>query len=143
MTDIQETNRTNELFERIAALIEQSRQFVVSAVNAAEVRTRFEVGRFIFEDEQQGERAAYGKQILKNLSIRLTERFGNDWSYDTLVRCRKFYQAYENAVIVATPLPQFEKEKEIPENEIVTNWGNDVATIRLPRFTLSWSHYLI
>ena len=113
MTDIQETNRTNELFERIAALIEQSRQFVVSAVNAAEVRTRFEVGRFIFEDEQQGERAAYRKQILKNLSIRLTERFGNDWSYDTLVRCRKFYQAY------------------------------DVATIRLPRFTLSWSHYLI
>ena len=143
MTDIQETNRTNELFERIAALIEQSRQFVVSAVNAAEVRTRFEVGRFIFEDEQQGERAAYGKQILKNLSIRLTERFGNDWSYDTLVRCRKFYQAYENAVIVATPLPQFEEEKEIPENEIVTNCGNDVATICLPRFTLSWSHYLI
>lgn len=70
-TDIQETNRTNVLFERIAALIEQSRQFVVSAVNVAEVRTRFEVGRFIFEGEQRGERA------------------------------------YENAVIVATPLPQF------------------------------------
>ena len=143
MTDIQETNRTNELFERIAALIEQSRQFVVSAVNVAEVRTRFEVGRFIFEDEQQGERATYGKQILKNLSIRLTKRFGNDWSYDTLVRCRKFYQAYEKAVIVATALPQFEKEKESLGNEIVTNWSNDVATIRLPRFTLSWSHYLI
>ena len=100
MTDVQETNRTNVLFDRIAALIEQSRQFVVSAVNVAEVRTRFEMGRFIFEDEQQGERATYGKQILKNLSIRLTERFGNDW-------------------------------------------GNDVATIRLPHFPLSWPHYLI
>ncbi|MBQ9561815.1 MAG: hypothetical protein IJV10_06015 [Prevotella sp.] len=143
MTDIQETNRTNVLFERIAALIEQSRQFVVSAVNVAEVRTRFEVGRFIFEDEQQGERATYGKQVLKNLSIRLTERFGNDWSYDTLKRCRYFYQAYENAVIGATPLPQLGKEEESPKNEIVTNLGNDVATIRLPRFTLSWSHYLI
>ena len=143
MTDIQETNRTNVLFERTAALIEQSRQFVVSAVNVAEVRTRFEVGRFIFEDEKQDGRVTYGKQLLKNLSIRLTERFGNDWSYDTLVRCRKFYQAYENAVIVATALPQFEKEKEYTENKTVTNWNNDVATIRLPRFTLSWSHYLI
>ena len=143
MDNIQDTNRTNALFERIAALIEQSRHYVVSAVNVAEVRTRFEVGRFIFEDEQQGERATYGKQILKNLSVRLTKSFGNDWSYDTLIRCRKFYQAYENAVIVATTLPQLGKEKENLPNKEVANWGNDVATIRLPRFTLSWSHYLI
>lgn len=143
MDNIQDTNRTNALFERIAALIEQSRHYVVSAVNVAEVRTRFEVGRFIFEDEQQGERATYGKQILKNLSVRLTKSFGNDWSYDTLIRCRKFYQAYENAVIVATTLPQLGKEKENLPNKEAANWGNDVATIRLPRFTLSWSHYLI
>ena len=143
MDNIQDTNRTNALFERIAALIEQSRHYVVSVVNVAEVRTRFEVGRFIFEDEQQGERATYGKQILKNLSVRLTKSFGNDWSYDTLIRCRKFYQAYENAVIVATTLPQLGKEKENLPNKEVANWGNDVATIRLPRFTLSWSHYLI
>ena len=143
MDNIQDTNRTNALFERIAALIEQSRHYVVSAVNVAEVRTRFEVGRFIFEDEQQGERATYGKQILKNLSVRLTKSFGNDWSYDTLIRCRKFYQAYENAVIVATTLPQLGKEKENLPNKEAANCGNDVATIRLPRFTLSWSHYLI
>ena len=105
MINLQE-NRINVLFERIATLIGQSRQFVVSTVNVAEVRTRYEVGRYIYEDEQQGERATYGKQVLKNLSIRLTERFGNDWSYDTLVRCRKFYQAYENVAIVATVLPQ-------------------------------------
>ena len=143
MDNIQDTNRTNVLFDRIAALIEKSRQFVVSAVNVAEVRTRYEVGRFIFEDEQQGGRATYGKQILKNLSVRLTKRFGNDWSYDTLIRCRKFYQTYENAVIVATPLPQLEKDEKSPANEDVVNSCNDVAAIRLPRFTLSWSHYLI
>ena len=113
MSNLQETNRINVLFERIATLIEQSRQFVVSAVNVAEVRTRFEVGRFIFEDEQQGERATYGKQVLKNLSIRLIERFGNDWSYDTLVRCRKFYQTYENAAIVATSLSQLSMLRRI------------------------------
>jgi hypothetical protein len=49
--------------------------------------------------------------VLKNLSARLTERFGEDWSYDTLVRCRKFYVSYLNAQIVATPLLQLDANK--------------------------------
>ena len=138
-----EKRREEILFEKIAHLIEQSRQFVASSVKVAEVKTRYEVGRFIFEDEQQGERASYGKQVLKNLSARLMSRYGDDWTYDTLVRCRKFYTAYHNAEIVATPLPQSEKCDNTIENKQDTNWSNAVATIQLPRFTLSWSHYLV
>lgn len=141
--EIQETARIDALFERISALIEQARNVVVNTAKAAEVKTRYEVGRYIFEDEQQGERAAYGKQVLKNLSVKLMDRFGDDWSYDTLKRCRFFYQAYENAVIGATSLPQLENLEEPTENKDNANWGNSVATIRLPRFILSWSHYLI
>ena len=141
--EIQETARIDALFERISALIEQARNVVVNTAKAAEVKTRYEVGRYIFEDEQQGERAAYGKQVLKNLSVKLMDRFGDDWSYDTLKRCRFFYQAYENAVIGATSLPQLENLEEPSENKDNANWGNSVATIRLPRFILSWSHYLI
>ena len=138
-----QNERLDVLFERISAIIEQSRKIVYTTVKIAEVKTRFEVGRYIFEDEQQGERATYGKQILKNLSVRLMESYGNDWSYDTLVRCRKFYTAYQNAEIVATPLLQLKRASEYPENEKDTNCGNAVAPIRLPRFTLSWSHYLV
>lgn len=65
------TIRIDALFEKIAILIERSRQFVANAVNVAEVKTRYEVGRYIYEDEQQGERASYGKQVLKKLSARL------------------------------------------------------------------------
>lgn len=101
------------------------------------------MGRYIFEDEQKGERAAYGKQILKNLSVKLIDRFGDDWSYDTLIRCRKFYTSYQNAEIVATPLPQLENLGESAESKEDMNCGNAVAPIRLPRFILSWSHYLI
>ena len=147
MSEIQkkdtETERIDALFARISALIEQARTFVVSSVKVAEVKTRYEVGRYIFEDEQQGERAAYGQRILKNLSAKLIEKFGGDWSYDTLKRCRFFYQAYEHAVIGATPLPQMENGDKVVDNEVVSNRGNDVATIRLPRFTLQWSHYLV
>lgn len=140
---IKDVTRVDQLFERISSLIEQARRIVVSTVDVAEVKTRFEVGRYIFEDEQQGERAAYGQQILRNLSARLIERFGADWSYDTLKRCRYFYQAYEHAVIEATPLPQLGDDNNHTENQTDANWGNGVATIRLPRFTLSWSHYLV
>lgn len=129
VNDIQETKRAEALFERISALIEQSRQFVASTVNIAEVKTRYEVGRYIFEDEQQGERAAYGKQILKNLSVRLIERFGNDWSYDTLKRCRFFYQAYEKAVIGATVLPQLGKSQEGADYEDDANSGNSLPDL--------------
>ena len=71
------------------------------------------------------------------------ERYGEDWTYDTLVRCRKFYQAYANASIGATPLPQLENQGEAPDSKQVADCGNGVATIQLPRFILSWSHYLV
>ena len=135
--------RVELLFERISLLIEQARKHVVSTVKITEAKTRFEVGRYIFEDEQQGERAAYGQKILRNLSAKLMERFGNDWSYDTLIRCRKFYMAYNHAEIVATPLLQLEDNANLAENGTDKNCSNTVATIRLPRFTLSWSHYLV
>lgn len=141
--EIKDLARVDQLFERISTLIEQARRHIVNTVNVTEVKTRFEVGRYIFEDEQQGERAAYGQQILKNLSAKLIERYGNDWSYDTLKRCRFFYQAYEHAVIGATPLPQLAEATASHENETTADCGNAVAPIRLPRFVLSWSHYLI
>lgn len=136
-------NRTDTLFKRISELIDQSRRFAVNAVNVAEVRTRFEVGRYIFEDEQRGERATYGQQVLKKLSARLMERYGNDWTYDTLKRCRFFYQAYSNPIIGATPLHQLQDKLKPTDNESTTNCGNTVAPIQTPRFTLSWSHYLV
>ncbi len=143
MANIETTQRIEALFERISSLIDHARTYAISAVKIAEVKTRYEVGHYIFEDEQQGERAKYGEQVLKQLSARLMERYGSDWTYDTLVRCRKFYQAYANASIGATPLPQLENPAEEPDSKQVADCGNGVATIQLPRFILSWSHYLV
>ena len=126
MTDIEKAHRVEALFERISSLIEQARGYVVNSAKIAEVKTRYEVGRYIYEDEQQGERAAYGEQVLKNLSVYLIERFGGDWSYDTLKRCRQFYQAYLHAQIGATPLHQFEEGEQTAENKQVVNCGNAV-----------------
>ena len=68
-----------------------------------------EAGRMIVEEEQSGkERAAYGKYILKELSQRLTQKFGRGYSYDNLKLMRKFYLVYSKDSIGETPFPQSE-----------------------------------
>ena len=50
---------------------------MATAVNIAEVYTKYEIGRYIVEDEQEGKAmAAYGKQVLPILSQKLTDKFG-------------------------------------------------------------------
>ena len=48
----QELQRIDSLYDKITTLIEQARKAVYLNVNSLEVKTRYEVGRYIFEDEQ-------------------------------------------------------------------------------------------
>ncbi len=141
-TEITEIN-INALFEKIASIIEEARRRASTAINLSEVYAKFSVGRYIVEDEQGGNyKAAYGKQVLKQLSERLEDRFGEGWSVDTLTRCRKFYNIYSTASISATPLPK------LGATVGSADFGNSAAEIQPPsaephKFVLSWSHYLI
>ncbi|MCQ2319199.1 MAG: PDDEXK nuclease domain-containing protein [Bacteroidales bacterium] len=118
-----ENGRVDVLASRIEALITEARTKVVSYVNTAMVYTYYEIGRMIVEDEQGGEeRAAYGKNLLNELSKRLTHRFGKGWSVENLTLMRKFFITYSNSVDI----------KSEPENRKQC----------LRNFQLSWSHYL-
>ena len=104
MNEIQK--REDTLFERISALIEEARKRVVTTVNIAEVYTKYSIGQYIVEDEQQGEyRAQYGKQVLKNLSERLTAQYGEGWSYSNLRQIRQFYIVYGNLTDSVCQIP--------------------------------------
>jgi predicted nuclease of restriction endonuclease-like (RecB) superfamily len=53
------------------------------------------IGRRIFEEEQQGkDRADYGTYLIKNLSENLEPEYGSGFSYRQLAFCRQFYLAY-------------------------------------------------
>jgi hypothetical protein len=79
------------LLERVRELIRAARRTAVTTVNSVQVITNFEIGRMIVEHEQQGaQRAAYGKEILRDLSNRLTEEFGKGFSRSNLEYMRKF-----------------------------------------------------
>ncbi|OQX15901.1 MAG: hypothetical protein BWK80_40625 [Desulfobacteraceae bacterium IS3] len=103
----------NTLYSKIADLLHTARQTVVHTVNQTMVYTYYEIGRMIVEDEQQGkERAAYGRQVLKELSKELTANFGKGFSVDNLQNMRQFYLSYS------------------------------IYETTSRKFVLSWSHYL-
>ncbi len=105
--------QTSGLYTKIADLINAARQNVVKTVNQTMVYTYFEIGRMILEDEQHGKkRAEYGKQVLKELSAKLSKEFGKGFSVDNLQNMRQFYMAFSNYETTSR------------------------------NFILSWSHYL-
>lgn len=86
---------SSELLTAIRTLLNQARTQLQQTVNHAMVKTYWEVGRLIVEDEQQGEKSAgYGKQVLKQLSKQLQAEFGTGFNERNLRRMRLFYQTY-------------------------------------------------
>jgi predicted nuclease of restriction endonuclease-like (RecB) superfamily len=145
MTQLSNQINENSLFSKVAELLELARKQVVTAVNLTMVHTYFEIGKMIIEEEQQGEiRATYGKGILKDLSKRLTERFGKGFSVENLDRMRFFYKVYATPISstvltkLENTLPQSTSDKS--KNSILSNIN---LTNDFPKFQLSWSHYLI
>lgn len=125
-----ERNTQIDFYNKVVVLLKEARKSVVQTVNKTMVYTYFEIGRIIVEEEQQGkERAAYGKQLLKGLSEKLSVEFGKGFSVDNLENMRRFYLSYS---ISETP----SRKSTIEKSETVSRNFNT------PDFQLSWSHYL-
>lgn len=99
MSEIDKPNQTlsasSHLFAEIREVLVTARRTAYKAVNFAMVTAYWNVGRLIVEDEQQGNtRAEYGKAILADLSIRLTDEFGKGFDERELRRIRQFYLVF-------------------------------------------------
>lgn len=100
-------------FEKVSQLLREARQSVLQTINHKMVITYFEIGEMIVEEQQAGkERAAYGKQLIHELSKRLTSEFGKGFSATNIQQMRNFYLTYQNQQTLSV------------------------------NFNLSWSHYL-
>ena len=102
------------IYEEIKNLLASARENIVSNVNSTMTKTYFLIGKRIVEEEQNGnERAEYGEELIKNLSLRLSKEFGKGFSKTNLKQMKSFYLAYGKGQTVSD------------------------------QFKLSWSHYLI
>ena len=69
------------------------------------VLTYFEIGRMIVEEEQNGkQRADYGKQLISDLSKKLTNEFGKGFSITNIQQMRQFYLVYSKQQTLSVKL---------------------------------------
>lgn len=128
MNKNEKTPINHGFLENVSEVLAQARKNAKTAINLAMVYAYYEIGGMIVEEEQHGEnRAAYGKQILQELSKYLSERYGKGFSTTNLKQMRQFYMVYSQDQISQTLSDQF-------ENLPVVSTGR--------KFFLSWSHYL-
>ena len=103
-----------DIYEEIKILLNSARNSITSTINSTMAKTYFLIGKRIVEEEQKGEkRAEYGEELIKNLSLRLTEEFGKGFSETNLKQMKSFYLIYGKGQTLSD------------------------------QFKLSWSHYLI
>ena len=99
----------NDFLKNVSDVLLQAQKNAKTAVNLSMVYAYYEIGRMIVEEEQHGaNRAAYGKQLLKELSAYLTDIFGKGFSTTNLKQMRQFYLTYANDQIGQTLSDQFE-----------------------------------
>lgn len=90
------------LFNDVCLIIDQARRHVATYVNVEACLMNWHVGKRIKEDVLYNQRAEYGKQILKNLSVKLTERYGTGWGTEKQKHCvRSAYLFSEDDIMYA------------------------------------------
>ena len=102
MTKISKTNTFEQLFNDISQMISEGKRQVASEVNYAVVILYWSIGKRINDEILQGDRAGYGEQIISQISIQLTNKFGKGYNKANLFRMVKFAKLYPDNQIVAT-----------------------------------------
>jgi len=129
------------LLRNVVTLLEDARRAAARTVNVIMTATYWQVGRYIVEFEQVGERrAGYGQQLLDKLSTDLNERFGRGFSVDHLELMRLFYNSYPRAQISETasrkslPAASANISESVIRKFTFLEWSQV--------FPLSWTHYV-
>lgn len=129
------------LLTEVRQLIQSARRGISTIVDTFQVMTNFEIGRRIVEHEQKGaKRAAYGAELLKELSTRLTEEFGRGFSEDNLSNMRRFFLTWKDR-IAEFPNSLFGNLKQ-PIGKLAETSISEQPVRKFP-FTLSWTHYQV
>jgi hypothetical protein len=116
------------VLQGIVELLHAARSSAARAVNSIMTTTYWEVGRRIVELEQGGKaRAGYGKELIEQLAVDLTSRFGRGFGRANLYQMRAFYLCWSS--------PQVGDKSR---KKVQTASGESGA----PRFPLPWSHYV-
>ena len=89
----------DDLFDRVVSILEQARTNVIRSVNNNMVIAYWLIGGEIVQEVQGGdERAEYGKQVIEQLSAKLTRKYGRGFSTTNLRYFRTSYMVYSDRI---------------------------------------------
>ena len=99
MSDIESSNiMSSGILNDARRIIETARTNAIRSVDFSRVQMYWNLGRRIFEEEQQGkDRADYGAYIVKSLAKELEREYGSGFGIRQLEQSRQFYRTYPNA----------------------------------------------
>ncbi len=105
--------------QEIKQILAQARQKSYQAINSAMVEAYWNIGRKIVLEEQNGnQRADYGKEVIKNLSVELSQEFGKGFSERSLREYRQFF----------VQTPEFEIRRTV---YAILNWSHFQRVLRV------------
>lgn len=94
-TNIITYKKTSNIIEDARTIINNARSSAVRSVDFCRVQMYWNLGKRIFEEEQQGkERADYGTYLIKNLASTLKSEYGSGFGIRQLEQSRQFYRIY-------------------------------------------------
>lgn len=84
-----------QFFSDIRDLLNAGRKVAYRSINTIMIKTYWQMGKRIVEEEQNGKtRADYGNYLIINLSRYLSDYFGRGFSVANLKNIRQFYQRF-------------------------------------------------
>lgn len=102
MENLKETERVEKLYDKISILIENAKRNVAIKVSSELTMLYWNIGKYIKENVLNEQKAEYGKEIVKELSIKLIAKYGNGYSYSNLYRMLQIYEYFNEHEIFAT-----------------------------------------
>ncbi len=143
----------NNLLDRIASILVETRTKAVREINKAQVLAYWEIGREIVDFEQKGKaRAEYGEELIKRLSEDMTEKFGKGFSEMNLRNMRRFYLEFPTQIQQTVSVESEKSQTPSGKSETVSRKSSIPQTLSAEwqksqtvsgKFEpmLSWSHY--
>ncbi|MBK9993724.1 MAG: DUF1016 family protein [Saprospiraceae bacterium] len=88
-------NVDKNILNQIQSIIANAQARAIRSVDTERVLMYWQIGKVIFEEEQQGkERAEYGEFLIKSLANALEPQYGTGFSYRQLNLFRQFYRTF-------------------------------------------------
>ena len=145
--------KSNNLLQDAQQIIETAQGFAYRAVNTALLQRNWLLGKRIAEEELQGkERAEYGAEVIKKLSVELTQIYGKGFTKTNLYTFTEFYKSFPNifhAVIGKSSDNNLDTTGLKSSNQILDSVSPKSSSkifqsvIGKSFSLLSWTHYFI